>query len=139
VVTAGRLEGWERRLQAVIEAARAEPYVLGSHDCFRLACRVIEALTGKNRWAAFAGYTSKREALARLARYGSSFEAAGNWFFGCALAPVAQGRRGDIALLVDSGGERHLAVVLDHRVACMRPEGLVFLPLRACGGVWRVG
>lgn len=134
-----RREGWERRLQVVIDAARTRPYVLGEHDCFRLACRVIEALTGVDRWPAFAGYRSKRGALARLARHGASFEAAGDWFFAVPLAPVAQGRRGDIALLIDEVGEKHLAVVIDHRVACMRPEGLIFLPLRACGGVWRVG
>lgn len=134
-----RREGWESRLAAVIEAARAEPYVLGSHDCFRLACRVIEALTGVDRWPEFAGYRSKREALASLAQFGSSFESAGDWFFGAPRVDLRQARRGDIALLIDDGGEKHLAVVLDHRAACMRPEGLLFIPLNACTAAWRVG
>jgi len=134
-----RAEGWERRLSAVIEAARAQPYVLGEHDCFRLACRVIEALTGVDRWPQFAGYKTKRGALAKLARYGSSFEAAGDWFFGAPSVSVKQGRRGDIACLIDDAGEKHLAVVLDHRAACMKPEGLMFVPLKRCACVWRVG
>jgi hypothetical protein len=139
VVSAVRIEGWESRLAAVIEGARARPYVLGEHDCFRLACAVIEALTGVDRWPEFAGYRSRRQALAALARHGASFEAAGDWFFGVAHTEVRQARRGDIALLIDDAGEKHLAVVLDHRAACMQPAGLMFVPLRRCAAAWRVG
>lgn len=134
-----RLEGWEQRLLAIIEDARARPYVLGEHDCFRLACRVIEALTGVDRWPSFAGYTTKREALQRLAQHGSSFEAAGDWFFGAPRVDIKLARRGDILALQDEVGEKHLAVCLGHQLACMRDDGLLFLKVSAAHCAWRVG
>ena len=134
-----RREGWEQRLLAIIEDARARPYVLGEHDCFRLACRVIEALTGVDRWPSFAGYTTKREALQRLAQHGSSFEAAGDWFFGSAHVDVKQARRGDILALQDATGEKHLAVCLGHQAACLHADGLLFLKTSDAHCAWRVG
>jgi hypothetical protein len=127
------------RLHAVIEDARDRPYVLGEHDCFRLACRVIEALTGIDRWPEFAGYKTKREALHKLAQFGSSFEAAGDWFFGVAGLPMKRAMRGDICALTDDAGEKHLAVLIDHRAVCMLPQGLLFIEAARCHCAWRVG
>jgi hypothetical protein len=133
-----RRPGWEERLAALIETARHEPYQLGVHDCFRLACRVVEALTGVDRWPQFAGYTTKREALELLAQHGTSFEAAFDWFFGCTHLHRFMARRGDIVALHD-GHEKHLGVCLGHRVAALQPEGLLFLPLDQALCCWRIG
>jgi hypothetical protein len=141
-----RLEGWEARLAAVIEAARREPYALGEHDCFRLACRVIEAMTGVDRWPEFRGYRTKREALRRIAERGANFEAAGDWFFGSGRVDTGQARRGDIVALATADGGKHLGVCLDHRVAYLSEEGLIFLPLATPAAspaatlcAWRIG
>lgn len=134
-----RLEGWEQRLAAVIEDARHRPYVLGEHDCFRLACRVIEALTGVDRWPAFAGYKTKREALVKLAHYGSSFEAAGDWFFGVERMSPKLAQRGDIVALQSDDGDKHLGVALDHRAAFMATGGLFYVPVTTALCAWRVG
>lgn len=134
-----RLEGWEKRLFAEIEAARHKPYVLGEHDCFRLACRVVEALTGADRWPEFAGYTSKREAMALLARHGRSFEAAFDWFFGAPSVNVRLARRGDLCCVETADGEKHLGVCVGADVALLAPEGLIFTPLLTCLCAWRVG
>src|SRR5690242_15369669 len=106
-----RLEGWESRLHAVLEAAREKPYVLGEHDCFRVACRVVEALTGEDRWPEFDGkYSTTRDAKRLLARHGASFEAAFDWFFGVPAVSPRQARRGDILAVQTSDGEKHLGV-----------------------------
>ena len=134
-----RLEGWEPRLARLVYECKFKPYVLGEHDCFRLACRVIEALTGVDRWPEFRGYSSKREALVKLAAYGSSFEAAGDRFFGTERIPVAQAQRGDILALQDDAGEKHLAVLIGHRAACMLATGLTYVDAARCHCAWRVG
>lgn len=134
-----RLEGWESRLAAVIEDARAQPYVLGAHDCFRVACRAVEALTGVDRWPAFAGYNTKREALAKLAQFGSSFEAAGDWFFGAPGVDVRLARRGDICCVETADGEKHLGVCLGRDTAVLAAEGLTFVATLLCRCAWRVG
>jgi hypothetical protein len=135
-----RIEGWESRLDAILEAQRQVPYQLGREDCFRLACRAVEAVTGVDRWPEFAGrYRTKREALAEIARFGSSFDRAMDWFFGAMSISVLQARRGDIVSLRDPGGDLHLGVCVGARAACYGPSGLTFVPLSACRSAWRVG
>ena len=134
-----RLAGWEEALGALIEQARAQPYVLGEHDCFRLACSVIEALTGVNRWPEFAGYRTRREALAKLAAHGSNFEAAGDWFFGAARVDVKLAQRGDLLAVQTADGEKHLGVCLGAETALLGPQGLVFMPTLAALCCWKVG
>lgn len=135
-----RLEGWEGRLAEVIEAARRARYELGVHDCFRVACAAVQALTGEDRWPLFAGrYSSKRQALALLARYGSSFDAAASWFFGSQPLPVPMARQGDVVKFVDAAGESHLGICIAAEVAVLGPGGLVFIARSACACAWRVG
>jgi hypothetical protein len=134
-----RIEGWERRLVDIIEAARHVPYELGVHDCFRLACRVVQTLTGVDRWPEFAGYRTEREALAALAAYGSSFVTAGDRFFGTLRQPTRYARRGDILGYQDDSGKWHLGVCLGAEVALLGPGGLTFAPVSTCDCVWRIG
>lgn len=134
-----RLEGWEGRLDGLIEGARARPYELGTHDCFRLACAVIEALTGADRWPEFAGYRTRREALLLIARHGSSFELAFDWFFGAPRVDVKLARRGDLCALQSADGQKHLGVCLGARTALLADEGLTFAPTLSCLCAWRVG
>lgn len=139
-MSTARLEGWEARLLAVVEAARARPYVLGEHDCFRFACAAVEALTGVDRWPQWQGrYATKREALALLARHGASFEAAFDWFFGTARVDPRLARRGDVLAIEDEAGEKHLAVCLGVEAAGLTDSGLVFVPTLSCLCAWRVG
>jgi hypothetical protein len=130
-----RPAGWERRLNEILNDARAQPYELGSHDCFRVACRVLEALTGEDRWPEFQGrYTNKRDALKLIAQYGSNFISAFEWFFRSSSVSVREARRGDLVAIKTEDGESHLGVVtLDGS------QGLVYLPVSSCVCAWRIG
>jgi hypothetical protein len=135
-----RLEGWEHRLADVIEAARSRPYVLGQDDCFRLACSVVEALTGVDHWADWGGkYHTKREALALIASYGSNFTDAFTRLFDVEPIEMNFAHRGDIAELQDETGEKHLGVVIDVHVAVMREHGVDFVVRSSCRHAWRIG
>lgn len=135
-----RLEGWESRLVAVVDAARDVPYALGGHDCFRLACAVVHALTGGDKWPLFAGrYSTRGEAVRHIARFGSSFEEAASAFFGAETVHPRLARRGDLCAYTDAAGEKHLAVCMGERVAALGESGLVWLQLRACHACWRIG
>lgn len=139
-MNAERLEGWEDRLLAVVTRAREEAYELGRFDCFRLACLVIEALTGIDRWPEFDGqYSTKREALAMLAAHGSNFTEAGNWFFGGEPVSWKLARRGDILELRLPDGSAHLVVCLGRTVGGLTDEGFKQFPTRICAHAWRVG
>ena len=138
---AERLPGWEDRLVAVISAARDEPYCLGKHDCFRLACSTVQALTGQDLWTPWAGsYSSKRAALRLIAEFhAEGFTAAASKFFCSEPEPMPMGRRGDICEYVDGEGEQHLGVVLGVFVALMNPAGLDYLPRELAAHCWRIG
>ena len=135
-----RLDGWEIRLAAVIEHARNAPYALGEHDCFRVACRAVEALSGKNHWPQFAGrYATRAEALRLIARHGSSFEEAFSWLFGSDAVDVRRERRGDIVCIQTEEGEKHLGVCVGAESAFTLAAGSVYLPTLSCLCCWRIG
>jgi len=133
-----RLDGWESRLNLVLADARTRPYILGEHDCFRVTCRVIQALTGVDRWPDFAGYTTKREAISGIAKYGRTFETAYDWFFGERIE-LNFARRGDIAAIATPDGEKHLGVVMGKQIYVLYELGLTAVPRRAAHCAWRVG
>jgi hypothetical protein len=134
-----RSQGWEARLVAELEAVRRAPYRLGEHDCFRFSCRVIAALTGVDLWPAYAGYRTRREALAVMARYGRSFEAFVDHVVGAPSVDVRHARRGDICALQTEDCEKHLGVCLGAEVAFLSEAGLVFVPTLSCLCCWRIG
>lgn len=135
-----RREGWESRLSKVIEAARTEHYELGRHDCFRLACQAIEALTGVDRWSEYAGrYHTRREELRLLAEHGSTFEGAFDRVFGAVRVDLKQARRGDIVSLMTVDGKKHLGVCIGSRAAFLAETGLLFVPLSSCFCAWLIG
>lgn len=134
-----RLEGWEGRLAAAIEAARHIPYELGRHDCVWLACRSIEALTGIDLWEQWAGrYSTKREALRIILEYDAGgFTAAFSRLFGSKPVSVFRLRRGDIVEYFDH--EQHLGVCIGSEVAMFGESGIIFVPLDSCKIGWRMG
>lgn len=142
-----RRDGWEARLADVIERARAKSYVLGEHDCFRVACAAVEALTGVDLWPQWAGrYRTRREAADLIARYAwkagagrgaDLFTAAFSRLFGTEPVPVKLARRGDILEYVDR--EPHLAVCMGRAAAALGERGLRFVPVENCRHAWRIG
>lgn len=142
-----RLEGWESRLATVIELARVTPYHLGEHDCFRLACAAVEALTGIDRWPEWRGrYATRTEAVRLLQSYVDEhgcqmdlpmFTVAFSHFFGIEPSAVRLARRGDIVEYIDR--EPHLGIIIGREAAVLGEDGLRFVPLASCNHAWRIG
>lgn len=137
-----RLEGWEARLNTVIEAARDTPYVLGQHDCLRVACATVQALTGVDHWPGFAGYTTRREALRVILMHGKDLGDAVTRTLG--VDPVEPGfaRRGDLVMYADDADDdQHLGVCVGQWVAVLGEQGLQLVSLLDGGvqGAWRIG
>lgn len=138
---APRRNDWPERLDAVMAAIHGAPYVLGESDCLRLACAAVEALTDVDYWPRFKGYTTKRQALATIARIAPSLGEAVTVTLGVTPTPPLGAQRGDVMLYRDGQGEDHLGVCVGRRVALTAPEGLLWLDLDhpglLCG--WRIG
>ena len=136
-----RRNDWPERLTAVIEAARQQPYVLGRHDCLRVACAAVDALTEVDHWPKFKGYKTKRQALARIARIAPSLGEAVTATLAVSPAPTFSALRGDLLLYRDESGEDHLGVCVGRYVVLTAPEGSLLLgldhPSLLCS--WRIG
>lgn len=127
-----RHQNWPEQLAAQVAAAQAMPYQIGVHDCLRFSCQCIAAMTGVDFWPAFAGYTSRREAVEVLARHGETLEAAAAKVIGVQPGPVLAARRGDLVTFKDKYGE-HLGVCTGSHVAVLGHTGLVFVRLDHAG------
>jgi hypothetical protein len=136
-----RRQGWELRLDAVLENARRRPYVLGQADCLRLSCEDVAALTDVDFWPRFAGYSTKRGALLTIARIAPSLGEAVTLTLGTSPVGVFSARRGDLLLFRDEHHEDHLGVCCGATVVLTAPEGWLQMSLAHPGLLcaWRVG
>ncbi len=136
-----RLDGWESRLAAVIEAASGQPYVLGENDCLRLSCAVVEALTGIDFWPRFVGYRTKRQALVTIAKIAPSLGEAVTATLAVSPSPTFSAQRGDLLLFRDDRGEDHLGVCIGREVTLMADTGPITVGIEHVGLLcsWRVG
>lgn len=132
-----RRADWPERLAAVLEAARHQPYELGQHDCLRVTCQAIEAMTGADLWPRFAGYTTHREALRTILQIAPTLGEAVSLVLGREPQALPLTQRGDVVLYRDEGGE-HLGVCNGATVALLAEAGLTFVPLSAAVQSWRV-
>jgi cell wall-associated NlpC family hydrolase len=119
---------WPEGLAAVIAAAQEQPYQIGQHDCLRLSCAAIAAMCGVDLWPHFAGYTTRREAVAVLGQYGPTLAAAACKVVGVEPLPVLAARRGDLLTFADKYGE-HLGICTGTHVAVLGHQGLIHLRL----------
>ena len=130
-----RLEGWEKRLAAQVEAVRSRPFEWGQHDCATWAAEVRLAMTGQDAAAAWRGrYRSERGALRTLRRLGfQTMEAGVTGVLSDPLPTPLLAQRGDVVLMDDALGVCIGAVAL-----FLAPEGLTERPMADCRLAWRV-
>ena len=153
-----RLDLWEDRFAALIDAAEKREFHYGNFDCVLFACDVIEALTGQDPAKDHRGkYSGEEEAKNMLLGLVASKApgATGLYGEGGALEKLADdfarsrgyeeigrmfAQRGDIAL-GDVGGMKGLGACVGRQFVFLNPAGgLVRVPLSApmILTVWRI-
>lgn len=134
-----RIEGWERRLAAVIDRNRFRAFEWGVNDCGTLAFEVYEAVMGERR-SSWPAWSTIREAAAILE---TPIDELGDQWFGDRVLGFRSGRRGDLCLVPTDRPEfkERLAfgVVIGTQVAAPGEKAMAFQPLRRATMVWRVG
>lgn len=133
------IAGWESALRAVVARHRALPFGWGTSDCFVFPMDCVEAVTGRDPWAAVRGYASEQAAARLLVAHGLRDVADA---FAAVLPEIhpAEAGRGDLAVVAAAGsGEIGGAVCLGPVVAAKGRDGLSFLPRTAMVRAFRVG
>lgn len=126
-----RLEGWERRLSALVEARRHAPFAHAANDCVSFAADAVIALTGADPLAPWRGYAE-----------GESFDLLTmEQALGRARQNVAMARRGDVVLMPypEPGMPHGLAVCLGRLSVAPGESGLEFNPTRLARVFWPIG
>lgn len=135
-----RIDGWEGRFWDTIHGAEGKPYVLGEHDCFKLTCDVVKALTGVDLWSPWKGrYSTERQALKLIAQYGGSFNGAFTKLFNTSVVDPSMARRGDVLRFDDDNGTPHLGVCVGSTVCLLAEKGLTRVERADCIACWRIG
>ena len=132
-----RLDLWPHYLEEAINAARAEPFRWGRHDCGLFASDCILAMTGTDPAAEFRGQYQSALGAARILRRlgGLAGLVASRGYPEHATLLYAQA--GDVVYL-QRGRTEALGICVGSRVAFLGATGLVFAPLTEASRAWRV-
>lgn len=135
-----RLDGWEQRLDAALEAARHEPFAWGKNDCVLFACTVVAALTGVDHGARVRGrYKSQRGAFTMLRRiWGGNVDVAATKALGEPLEHPLCAQRGDVVAVQMATGDMALGISTGRHIAVAGEMGLSFFSITQALTAWRV-
>jgi len=133
-----RVEGWPEILAANIESVRETPFSYGSHDCCLFAADAVAAITGIDYAASVRGYTSKEQALAIIASFGSMRDMV-TAITGVEPVHPSRAHRGDF-VLGRAGDEEWIGICIGRYF--LGPAegkiGLVFVPMSLAIDAWRI-
>lgn len=126
-----RLDGWERRLDAVIIEDR--PFEWGKSDCCKFAARCVNAIVGTDpseRWQ----YADEFGAGRILRQYGG-VEGIATFVFG-EPKDAMSANRGDVVMV--EAPKRMLGVCIGHLVAVQGGHGVEFVVLSSALKAWSI-
>lgn len=140
-----RLKDWPSRFDAVLRAARRQPFAWGVHDCCLWAADAVLACTGADPAAAVRGTYADALAAWRLVEQFGGMQA-----IGAAAGPEISPRlaaAGDVGLATMAQGDqtdeqaaREALVVHSGQVwLAAATQGLKIVPAAAVAYAWKVG
>lgn len=138
-VTAGLLRhaDWAVHLSAHVQAARAQPFVWGQHDCCSFAANAVLAMTGCDPMAVLRGrYTNGRDATRLLRELGGLRQAVTDRL-GDPVKPVHAGR-GDVVLFDTQIFGEALGICLGAHFAAPGPRRLEMIDMSKALAAWKV-
>lgn len=131
-----RVDGWQDKFFAYLEAARDARFSWGSFDCCMFASSVIDLITGSELTAQLSTkYSDEATALAYIASFGSLAAAVSSWL-GVSRPPNSAGP-GDIVIANFANGPI-VGVCLGRSCAFASVNGLLYTerdPIIACWSI----
>lgn len=135
-----RYPDWDRRLRDAIEAAEAEPFRWGYHDCCLLAADLVRAMTGWDPAEGLRGvYGSELEAARIIRKHGGIAELISD-LLGTAPVKPRKYERGDVVLLTPQqpGHLEQLGVCVGDRAVVAGADGILYRPMTDARRLWRL-
>lgn len=136
-----KTEGWEIRLNDLIESRRAIPFKRGVNDCVLFAADAVRIMTGHNfRPANMPEYKTREQAVEYLKTLGyANYEAAATDKLGEKMSSPAFAGRGD-CVLIEFEGEQALGIVdlSGRRAVTIGKKGLTQYDPKYWVAAWKV-
>jgi hypothetical protein len=133
-----RLPNWEQRLLAEVDAARAQPFRYGRHDCAAFVARCVLAVTGRDLFAPYEGRYHSRNGAARIVARAGGMAGLARAVFGSPLASPLQAQRGDVVLVFNDGDPALAVVMGSHAFAPSTSDRLAAVPMNDWRMAWRI-
>jgi hypothetical protein len=131
---------WRTRLFAVISENRKREFCWGEWDCARFAAACVEAMTGEDFFAPYAGqYDDPLSSAKALIANGHHdlVSLASALFTEC---HPSMARVGDLAAIDCGENDYALGVFLGDHIGCITPkDGYGIVPRESAAMAWRVG
>jgi hypothetical protein len=135
---------WQSRLSDYLVAVARRPFKYGDLDCGLFVAGAIAAMTGVDVARDLRGYSSRREAFARIRGMCGrpTMAAAADHLaaqFGIREVPVAMAQRGD-AVQLARGSKAKLGLVAMHGFEVLIPyhDGILRVPRSLAVRAWRI-
>lgn len=128
-----RIDGWEKRLLAIIENPGV--FEWGTNDCCMFAVRCVEEITGVDHGVKYRGYKTQKGALGKLAKHGG--------VEGIATACLGEpknprlAKRGDVVSHQNDDGVA-LGICIGDKIAAIGEDGVLLLPMKDALKAWNV-
>lgn len=137
-MTLTRLPDWDRRLARVVEKHLHLPGEWGVTDCGMTVGDAVEAVTGTNPLARFAGRYKTEAGAARLMRKQGWHDMTDVLASMGAPDGRLKAQRGDVATVMQ-GGQVTAGFVCDRGVAAKSEHGLAFYPVTDIIAAFKIG
>lgn len=125
---------------SIIESEMSKPYAYGRSDCFSLACRLVDGLTGSDHFKTYgSNYKTLKGAQWALRKQGHK-SLVEFWTEHLTPVPPAMAQTGDLAILHFDGekrGQQHCAICVGRFVTKIN-TGQKQFPLSAVIAAFRV-
>lgn len=131
-----RIEGWEKKLDAIVESKRNQPFDWASNNCMGLVAEVQQEITGKTDFPeVLENIDNKFNAQRLILKRAKNLTELMDKNF--SKIPITLAQRGDIVEVETCEGPA-MGVCIGAKAVFIGKDGIEYIPLTALIRAWRL-
>ena len=130
-----RIEGWENRLEELVQSKRNQPFSWADNNCMGFVAQAQKTITGETDFPeVLDNLKSKNNALKLVLKNGSLTDWVNKHL---EQIPITMARRGDIVDIETCEGPA-MGLCIGHKAVFLGQNGLEYIPLTFLIRAWRI-
>jgi hypothetical protein len=131
-----RQEGWENRLEELVQSKRNQPFDWAENNCVGLVAEAQLTITGKTDFPeVLENIGNKHNAHRLILKHGKNITEGANKYF--TAIPITMAQRGDIVELETCEGPA-VGLCIGAKAVFIGKDGLEYIPLTSLIRAWRM-